>query len=228
MTGASAVQATRLNIREALERWARWRSGARYYGGGAVASGGQYLGGRGSRVCPTCKGSRRLPGHLVGSHLDFLNVPCPQCSGEGKVTGDLAPDQRRREIDCVFCAVEDPRTGTRRSTGELPDGRTCHKCNGGKRLIVHLKVHPATIKSTRYLGPEPDADPTSRRIEAIVTDWLARDATYWLSRVVEAEYCTNGTQEMKVRVMNGASQAWFAARLKEAHAKLAELLELAN
>ena len=211
--------------RAAFERWARWRSGARFYGGGGGSGGGGLLGrlnqGRGSTVCPTCKGARRLPGHLVGSSREYIDdVPCPGCDGEGRVAGDLVATKRSRIIDCVYC--RDPVTGT--SRGEI-DGRSCHKCQGGKRLMVELKVHPATIKGTRYLGPDGEPDPVAALVDRTVTDWAARDVTYWLAKVVTQEYCYNGTQEMKATRM-GVSRVWYAKNLIAAHQQMGEILRL--
>lgn len=218
-----------IDVRDALERWARWR-----VGGAALvsywpdsASGGQYLSGRGSRVCPTCKGDGRMPGHLVGSQEDYISVPCPHCEGAKRVAGDLDVIVRSREIDCVFCARQDPRNGTWRSTGELADGRTCHKCHGGKRMIFTLKVHPATIKGTRYFGANEDPDPTSALIDRTVAGWLQANATFWLGRVVLAEYCASGTQESKACRM-GVSRGWYCRNLGEAHRLLTDCLNRAN
>jgi hypothetical protein len=210
-------------VRESFERWARWRSGAKYYGGGGSGgAAGGLLGalrnGRGSSVCPTCKGGRRLPGHLVGSSQEFINVPCPGCDGEGTVQGDLAATKRTREIACVYC--RDPVTGT--SRGEV-DGRTCHKCQGGKRLLVELKVHPATIKGTRYMGPDGEPDPIAALVDRTVMGWAERNHTYWLARVVTQEYCSNGTQEMKYRKL-GVSKVWYIKNLMDAHRCMAGIL----
>jgi len=209
------------SVCEAFERWARWREGARYHGNGGGGGGilGRLRRGSGSRVCPTCKGAGRMPGHLVGSSYEFINVPCPQCDGAKKVAGDLDPAQRQKEIDCVFC--RDPYSG--RATGELPDGRSCHKCHGGKRLVVLLKVHPATIKGTRYLGPDGEPDPVSALIERTIEAWKDHNETYWLARVVIEEYTRNGTQEMKAMRLR-VSQAWFSKNLKAAHRRMTEML----
>lgn len=226
-------------VREAFERWARWKSGARYYGSARAAITDGTLGalrdGRGSTVCPTCKGAKRMPGHLVGSQLEFLNVACPGCDGEGKVEGDLGAATRVKEIDCAFCAVTDPVSGRTRSTGELPNGGTCHKCKGGRRLIgrlmvdgsgavVELKVHPATIKGTRHLGPDGDPDPVAALVDKTVLGWAERNHTYWLARVATEEYCANGTQEMKYRRL-GVSKVWYIKNLMDAHRLMARILE---
>lgn len=214
-------------IREAFERWARWRDGARYYGRGVRPVTGGLLGalrdGRGAVVCPTCKGARRLPGYLVGSHQEFINVPCPGCGGEGKVDGDLAATRRARVIDCVFCRRTDPVSGRTTSTGEMPDGRTCHRCYGGRRLLVQLAVHPATIKGTRYQGPDPEPDPVAVLVNKTVLDWRERNVTYWWARVVTAEYCQNGTQKLKYEKL-GVSKVWYWKNLMAAHQAMAEIL----
>lgn len=204
------------DIRQDFERWAWWRNGARYQGGGGGVL-GRLQHGRGSTVCPTCKGSGRMPGHLVGSALEFINVPCPQCDGEKKVAGDLDPAKRTREVDCVWCM--DKRG---HATGLLPDGRTCHKCHGGKRLLITLKVHPATIPGTRHFGPD-DADPISALIERTVEGWRHHNETYWLARVIWQEYCANGTQEMKAMRL-GVSLGWYKKNLTEAHRRMAEII----
>ena len=206
-------------LNEILERWARWRFGARWYQPAAIASGGQYLGGRGSRVCPTCKGSKRLPGHLVGASVAFINMPCPQCNGEGRISGNLASVRRQRLIACVYCRFLDPRTGVYRSTGEMPDGRTCHKCHGGRRLVVDLQVHPATIKGTAAQGRAIESDPLSAQINATVIAWQHDEKTVMLAKVLVAEYCHNGTQEMKAKKM-GNNRQWFKRQLREARARI--------
>ncbi len=214
-------------VRELFEKWARWREGARYHGGGGSSGVGGLLGalrdGRGSTVCPTCKGARRMPGHLVGSSFEYLNIPCPGCDGEGKVEGDLAALSRSRVIDCVFC--RDEKTGTAR--GELPNGSTCPKCHGGKRLVVELKVHPATIKGTRYLGPDCGPDPAVALVDETVRGWAERNETYWLARVVKEEYCSNGTNEMKASRM-GVSRAWYVRNLIRAHQLMGEIMHSKN
>lgn len=210
-------------VREAFERWARWDEAERYHGGGWSSGAGGLLGslcdGRGSTVCPTCKGQRRMPGHLVGSSYEFLNVPCPGCAGDGKVAGDLAAAKRAREITCVFCL--DEKTGT--ATGELPSGSTCPKCKGGKILKVDLKVHPATIKGTRYLGPDGGPGPTVELVDRTMRRWANGDLTKWMELVVRAEYTHNGTQDMKVTRM-GISRSWYTRNLRLAHQLMGELL----
>jgi hypothetical protein len=160
-----------------------------------------------------------MPGHLVGSSFEFLNVPCPHCAGTGKVDGDLDMQKHTREIDCVFCA--DPVTGT--ANGETATGGTCHKCHGGKRLIISLKVHPATIAGTRRYGGDHESDPLSARIEEAVESWLQRNITYWLARVVVEEYCRNGTQEMKATRLR-VSRPWYCRNLSEAHLRVRGLM----
>ncbi len=212
--------------REAFEKWARWRAGARPGGGAMVGGGGGLLGrltaGRGARVCPTCRGARRLPGHLVGARAEFLNVPCPGCDGQGRLAADLAAQKRTREIDCPFCA----RTvhGRTVSTGELPDGRSCHRCQGGKRLIVQLAVHPATIPGTRHLGPDPGPDPVVALVQRTVLAWAGRNETYWLARVVTEEYLHHGTQEMKALRLH-VSTRWFRMNLLRAHEVMGTMLQ---
>lgn len=221
------------STREALERWARWRSGARYYGpyAGPRDVGGssfivQLLNGRGSTACPTCKGSgrRRIPGYLVGSQLEFMDIPCPQCGGLKRVSADLGAVSAKKTVDCKHCRIYDKASGSYRSLGELPNGRTCHVCRGATvRTLKRMQVHPATIKGTRHLGVEAPADPVSLLINRTVLEWQTRNETYWLSRVVVAEYCNNGTAEMKARAMD-VSAAWFSKNLKEAHRRIEALL----
>lgn len=213
-----------IDVRECCERWARWRERARYYARPPAASGGEYIGGRGWRDCPTCKGDGRMPGHLVGSKADYINgVPCPVCNGDKRVSGDLAPTVMRRNIQCPYCRVYDERSGTYRATGELPGGRTCIRCQGGRRDVIELVVHPATIRSTRHLGPQADPDAISVLINSTVLDWQQTNATYWLARVITEEYCKNGTAAMKAQKM-GVSAAWFSVNLKEAHRRLEAII----
>lgn len=223
------------STREALERWARWRSGARYYGphAGPRDVGGssfivQLLNGRGSTTCPTCKGQGRMPGYLVGSQAEFINAPCPQCGGLKRVSADLGAVSAKKTIDCEHCRVYDKASGSYRSLGELPDGRTCHVCRGARvRVLKHMQVHPATIKGTRHLGAEAPADPVSLLINRTVLAWQERNETYWLARVVVAEYCHNGTAALKARTM-GVSAVWFCKNLKEAHRRIEALLRNAT
>jgi hypothetical protein len=217
---------TKAKIREAFERWARWRSGARYYGESTENNGvlGELRDSRGSSVCPTCKGAKRMPGHLIGSTLTYINQPCPTCCGEGKVDGDLGVSRRVRTVGCVFCFDAGPMV--RRSTGVMPDGRTCHVCRGaGKRVIVTLQVHPATIKGTRYLGQDCDPDPVSALIERTTEAWSHYNETYWPARVVIEEYTHNGTQEMKAQRLH-VSRPWYARNLTEAHRRMAEIIKI--
>lgn len=213
-----------IDVRECCERWARWREQARYYARSPAASGGEYIGGRGWRDCPTCKGDGRMPGHLVGSTADYINgVPCPVCNGDKRVTGDLAPTVMRRNIQCLYCRVYDARTGTYRATGEMPDGSTCIRCQGGRRAVIEVKVHPATIRSTRHLGPQADPDKISVIINSTVLEWQQTNATYWLARVLVEEYCKNGTAAIKAQKM-GVSAAWFSVNLKQAHIRLEAII----
>lgn len=213
-------QTRNVNVRECCERWARWRERARYYVHSPAASGGEYIGGRGWRDCPTCHADGRMPGHLVGSTAAYINgVPCPVCNGDKRVTGNLAPTVKRTSFWCLDCRVYDQRARTYRSTGELPDGRTCHRCHGGRRDVVELVVHPATIPSTRHLGPQVNPDAISVLINSTVLEWEQTNATYWLARVIVEEYCRDGTQTIKAQRLRG-SQGWFSKHLKEAHARL--------
>jgi len=218
---------TKAKIREAFERWARWRSGARYYGdesGKSTGVLGELRDSRGSSVCSTCKGAKRMPGHLIGSAQAFINQPCPTCGGEGKVDGNLGVSTHVRTVGCVFCFDADPMV--RRSTGTMPDGRTCHVCRGaGKRVIMELQVHPATIKGTCYLGQDYEPDPVSALIERTVEGWSHYDATYWLARVVIEEYTRNGTQEMKAQRFH-VSERWYRKKLADAHRRMAEIIKI--
>lgn len=212
-----------LDVREYFEMWARWRERARYYHSAPAAAGGEYIGAKGSRVCPTCEGDGRMPGHLVGLQQKYAPLPCPQCDGHKRVSGDLGAKLKKRQVDCPFCLVRDERNGTYRATGELPDGRTCHKCKGGRRIEIDLTVHPAMIKSTTHLGPYTDPDTISVLINTTVMQWREHNAHYWLARVVVEEYCRNGTQTIKAERI-GVSQGWFSKNLDKAHRLMTEVI----
>lgn len=205
-----------IDVRECCERWARWRySGAALiYWHPRVASGGQFLVGRGSKACPTCKGSGRMPGYLVGSALDFINHPCPTCDGSKQVMGDLKTDKKAKPVTCSEC-----------NKGELKDGRTCIKCRGsGWRVIENLTVHPVTIKGTRRFGQNQDPQPISALIDRAVAAWMNSNSRFWLARVIFAEYCgENENQEIKAMAMR-VSQPWYSKNLNEAHRLLGDLI----
>lgn len=79
---------TRINIREILEQWARWR---RYRASGDLGYPrktilGKILDGLPSTTCTLCHGAKRVAGNRVGA--DARWVTCPQCSGEGKIKAD--------------------------------------------------------------------------------------------------------------------------------------------
>lgn len=170
---------TNRDIREQMERWARWRHDPNRHGYGRTVL-QRMLEGMPGTNCPTCSGrgyTRRYP-------------VCPGCSGAGRVRLDQKAD-RAVTRQCPECM----RDGF--SRGEI-DGRTCHKCRGSGVAVYHAhKVNPAFISSTRVAV----SDVICERIDRLVCELSRRGQTiiYWY--VIGAEYMDSrgGTQEMKAQ-----------------------------
>lgn len=179
------------NIRDYMERWARWR-----LGGGRMAPGKtilqRMLDGMPSTICPQCKGA----GHTARFPI------CPSCGGGGRVKLKPAPPSVRT----VPCPGKCER-------GEI-DGRTCHRCGGvGTVAMAELKVNPAFIPST-YIAP---SDPLSEKIDRLVCELRQRDELLGHWFVVYAEYIDQrkGTQEMRAQRMRLGYDA-YKKRLQRA------------
>lgn len=211
------VKAVRkVDAREALERWARWRiGGARFYGGSLHSLTGKLLNGLRWVACPSCEGKGKVP------EFD----PCPRCGGECIVkAAGLEADRGVSNTPCTGCLAPDPHTGELKPTGEA-NGNTCNQCRGSKiRTRTTLRVNPAGINGTRYYGANEDADPVSLLIDRTVSGWALLPLTYWLHRVVIAEYCLSGTQEMKAAKL-GHNQPYFSKKLVDAHQRIESLLK---
>lgn len=161
-------------IREALERWARWRH-FRYGGYGKTLT-EKFIEGMPGTRCPTCAGRGKRG-----------REQCPTCEGAGRVRLDPGAT-RVRVFECRRC-----------ERGEI-NGRTCHWCRGsGVRTVVDYRINPAHIRST-YLVPD---DPVCQRIDRLVCEMKRRETLlgYWF--VVNAEYVDGrgGTQADKAQRM---------------------------
>lgn len=188
-------RAPRCNIKELMERWARWSSSREGEGGLGwphTTITGRLLRDMPTTRCPTCDGHGRIPGSRAGSLLAFLT--CPMCSGGGKVDAD--PRVRGGDTKpCRYC--KNPKTG--KPTGEK-DGKTCVHCRGSGNMPTPANhegrtpssaANPAYIKATKQGGYIED-DPTSQRI-----DWLI---------------CTAITEDERVVVMH--EYRWSRTRLQ--------------
>jgi hypothetical protein len=149
-------------VREALERWAKWRH-YRHGGYGKTLT-ERLIEGMPGTHCPTCGGR--------GKRGPFA---CPTCEGAGRVRLEDKPP-RAIMTPCQHC-----------ERGER-NGRTCSHCRGsGIRVYIEAKVNPAHIRST-YRVPD---DPVCQRIDRLVCELRRRDELlgYWF--VLHAEYMTN-------------------------------------
>lgn len=217
-----------IDVREYMERWIRWASrgcGVNYR---MPSLTGKLMDGMRSTTCPDCKGEGRIPGHKVGSLLAWID-PCPRCLGEKRIKGDLEGNRSVASGPCPYCRKKGE-DGKYRSTGEI-NGRTCHKCKGGKRTVISLEVNPAGIRATRYSGANEDDDPISLSIDGLVAGWAQTDGTYWLHLVTVLEYTKVGTQGQKARyageehgIKGGFSQSWYSKHLDRAHNLIADML----
>lgn len=223
---ATGARVLTIDVRVAFERWARWRvSGAPLTVGSSNATlTGRLLDGLRSTLCPDCKGARRIEGKRVGLNVEWID-PCPRCCGEGRIKGDLRPNEDHTTVACTACVVIFD--GKPKSTGEI-NGRTCHKCCGsGTRVIAQLEVNPAGIRGTRYHGANEDVDPISALLDRTVAAWSQTNLTFWLYRVVIVEYCEWGTQEEKALDMR-VSRRWYLKNLATAHQRAQEVLKTPN
>lgn len=195
------------NIRELMERWARWRI-ARRQGGYGKTFTQKCIEGMPGTNCPACSGRGRLPGAVIAGKASW--VICANCRGSGHV--DL---QRQRAPRRVPCPLHCGPTFLNRSekSGEL-NGRTCPRCRGeGTVIESFVTVNPATIRST-FQAPD---DPVSERIDRLVCELRLRDATHSYYFVIRAEYMDprGGTQEMKAQRIN-LSHGAYCMRLQRA------------
>ena len=72
------------DIRDKIERWARWRvSEHRYSMGYGPTVIGRMLDGMPSTKCTVCDGAGKVAGHRVGAWSP--HVECPNCAGNGKI-----------------------------------------------------------------------------------------------------------------------------------------------
>lgn len=220
-----------IDVRHYLEQWARWPTVLRGSSGGIGGNViGRLMSGKRMRVCSLCHGEKRIPGKLVG--VKHPVIVCPRCNAEGSEPATLKSDRRPTVTPCEHCRTYDEQSKRYRSTGELPDGRVCHMCQGGKRTIIELHVHPATISGTRYYGANTDPDPVSALLDRTVAGWAQTNLTYWLHAVVMMEYrnqylgrlvaggMTQGDKAIAMRV----SRQWYVKNLSEAHKRIETLL----
>lgn len=220
-----------IDVRHYLEQWARWPTVLRGSSGGIGGTViGRLVSGKRLRVCTLCHGEKRIPGKLVG--VKHPVIVCPRCNGERYEPATLKSDKHPKLMPCEYCRFFDEQSKRYRSTGELPNGRPCHKCQGGKRTIIELYVHPATISGTRYYGANTDPDPVSAMLDRTIAGWAQTNLTYWLHAVVMMEYrnqylgrlvaggMTQGDKAVAMRV----SRQWYVKNLSEAHKRIETLL----
>lgn len=220
-----------IDVRHYLEQWARWPTVLRGSSGGIGGTViGRLVSGKRMRVCTLCHGEKRVAGKLVG--VKHPVIVCPRCNGEGYEPATLKSDKHPKLMPCEYCRVFDEQSKRYRSTGELPNGRPCHKCQGGKRTIIELYVHPATISGTRYYGANTDPDPVSALLDRTIAGWAQTNLTYWLHAVVMMEYrnqylgrlvAGGMTQGDKAEAMH-VSRPWYTRNLSEAHRRIETLL----
>lgn len=224
-----------IDVRHYLEQWARWPTVLRGSSGGIGGTViGRLMSGKRMRVCSLCHGEKRIQGKLVG--VKHPVIVCPRCNAEGLEPATLKSDRRPRVTPCEHCRTYDEQSKRYRSTGELPDGRVCHMCQGGKRTIIDLHVHPATISGTRYFGANTDPDPVSALLDRTIAGWQHANPTYWPYAVVMMEYRNEYkylnrvivapgwmTQSDKAEVM-GVSDRWYRLKLNDAETRLETLL----
>lgn len=223
-----------IDVRHYLERWARWPTEVRGFaavGYGGCTTIGRLLSGKRMKVCSLCHGEKRIAGKRVG--VKYPIIVCPTCNGFGYEEATLKIESRPRLVDCHACRTYDERSKRYRSTGLLPDGRTCHKCHGGKRIEEQRLVHPATIPGTLRFGADIDPDPVSAMLDRTIAGWQHTNATYWLHVVVVMEYrnqylgrlvAGGMTQGDKADVMR-VSRRWYERNLSEAHNRIETLLK---
>ena len=76
----------RSEIRQHLKVWSKWRRTGRLGQGlywPRVSITGRFLDGMKGDTCPSCKGHKKLPGHVY--EIDEVWVECQRCNGTGRV-----------------------------------------------------------------------------------------------------------------------------------------------
>lgn len=191
------------NIRDSMERWARWRHYK--HGGYGKTLISKLIDGMPGTNCPTCRGNGRAPGARIAGKQS--HVVCPDCGGSGRVQlEDKAAAPRTRPCPGACGKGTDKQ-------GEI-DGRTCHRCHGVGVVIENkLEVNPAFILSTRHAT----GDPVSERIDRLVCELRQRDATLSYYFVLWQEYCDarGGTHEIKAQRL-GLTCVCYKKRLERA------------
>lgn len=188
------------DIRELMERWARWRH-FRYGGYGKTLT-EKFIEGMPGTNCKACGGAGRMPGTRHG-HAQQMII-CEECGGTGRVKLD-ATAPKVRILPCpAGCGPAPDRRKER--TGEM-HGKTCFRCRGvGSVTITQDKVNPAFIRST-YIQPN---DSVSERIDRLVCELRQRQNTLSFYLVVWMEYCDSrgGTQDTKAIRVHLTHQAY--------------------
>jgi hypothetical protein len=179
------------DIRELMERWARWRH-FRYGGYGKTLT-DKFIEGMPGTNCKACGGAGRMPVGRHGNAQQF--IICEECGGTGRVKLDDKATISRVLPCPAECGPRDDRRDEK--YGEI-NGKTCIRCRGaGTVTISHVKVNPAFIRST-YIEP---CDPVGERIDRLVCELRQRPKTQSYYLVIWYEYCDarGGTHETKAR-----------------------------
>lgn len=200
------TEAENIKAREWMERWAKWRAGARAsesLGLPRVTIIGRVLDGMPSTKCTLCDGQGKVPGWKVHAHAHF--VQCPQCGGAGKIKAD-PHSSTAKTTRCPQCKDHKKRKDR---PGEIM-GVTCYKCHGAGQITVRTeKVNPAFIRSTRF-GSGIPSDPLCLAIDRAVCA-----LEFQLQEVILLEYGRSGTQQDKADRLR-ISQAHFSRLLDQA------------
>lgn len=167
---------TGINIREALEQWARWRQ---YRASGELGFPrktilGKILDGLPSTTCTLCHGGKRVAGSRVGA--DARWVTCPQCSGEGRIKAD--PDGVK--VNPAFIrSTANPASYDEDPQSQQVDWLVCMKLTEYQRSILLIEyTHSGTqemkamregVSHSYYSRTLKDA---INEIEAGLVEWM--------------------------------------------------------
>lgn len=194
-----------IDIRDLLEKWARWRvyRANSYLGWPRADSLGRAMSGMPGTGCPTCGGKGKAPGAKLGIADQY--VICPTCGGSGRAQLDVR--DKRVVKRCNACD----------GTGEV-DHKWCHKCRGlGQLVEVEKKANPAFIPSTR--PKDFDEDTMSQRIDFLICTEL----TEFQRSILLWEYTRPGIQAEKAEKQGITVEAYWG-RLHRAINTLVRLL----
>lgn len=193
-------------VKAACHRWALGSRAPSLYGNSIM---GRLISGIKSTLCPWCFNRRKFCGH---------------CDSSGRIPMSLHSRNISHWKRCPLRCVRQPK-GARFSGLYVSFGDVCYRCHGrGVIPVQDLKVNPALICSTKHVGGKSDIDPLSAMVDDLCQAWRCSDDTVWLNKVLEKEYCTNGTQEAKALKMR-ISYRFYKYRLHDAHAQVGHALQ---